>query len=301
MSDSKEATSSSNPYIDFAERVKNLNINLPRSEEIYKVMDSHLRRSGKTRHLFITGPSNVGKTKMAENYIERYPGYTITEEDGTEVDIKPVIYMETPHPFTLMEFYHELLNALDSPRLGGVNKINDIKEKAYHLIERQQVKMVIIDEVNNIQTSPINKSTAMDTIKHMANKTKVTLVLMGTPESKELRLLDEQYKSRYRPYSISRFTECNDEFMLFLTKIEEQLNYPTEIGLGDKETGLPDLLHYQSKGKVGYLVPIIQEAYDLLGVFEDTFNDFNKVKLSPYILNEAYKVIQGDIIDDQLD
>lgn len=297
----KKDSINTNPYYEFAERVKNINIDLPRTEEIYRVMDSHLRRRGKTRHLFITGPSNVGKTKMAENYVKRYPEYTITEEDGTEVDIKPVVYMEAPHPFTISEFYHELINALGSPRLGGVPKINDIKDRAYHLISRQKVKMVIIDEINNIQTSSINKMSAMDTIKHMANKTKVTVVLMGTPEAKELRSLDEQYKSRYRPYSISRFSECNDEFILFLNKIEEQLKYPNKIGIGDINTGLPELLHYQSKGKIGYLVPIIQEAYDLLDVFQDSFNDFNRAKLTPYILNEAYKIIQGDFIDDRLD
>ena len=293
--------STTNPFSEFADRVLNLNVDLPNAESIYKVMDSHIKRIGKTRHLFITGSSNVGKTKMAENYIQRYPGYTLTEEDGTEIDIKPVIYMEAPHPFTLLEFYHELIYALGSPRLGGVPKINDLKVRAYHLIDRQRVKMVIIDEINNIQTSGINKNSAMDAIKHMANKTNVTLVLMGTPEAAELRTLDEQYKSRYRPHSINRFTECNEEFCLYLNRIEEQLKFPKEIGLGDLKTGLPQILHYQSKGKVGYLVPIIQEAYDLLGVFQESFNDFNNAILSPYALDEAYKIIQGDFIDDILD
>ena len=294
-------SSMNNPFSDFATRVLNLNVDLPFAESIYKVMDSHMKRPGKTRHLFITGPSNVGKTKLAENYIKRFPQYTITEEDGTEIDIKPVIYMETPHPFTLLEFYHELIHALGSPRLGGVPKINDLKVRAYKLIERQKVKMVIIDEINNIKTSAVNQSAAMDTIKHMANKTNVTLVLMGTPEAKELRNLDEQYKSRYRPRSIDRFTECDEEFCMYLNQIEEQLKFPKKIGLGDLKTGLPQLLHYQSKGKVGYLIPIIQEAFDLLGIFQESFNDFNNVKLTPYVLDAAYKIIQGDIIDDKID
>lgn len=293
--------STNNPFLDFASRVLNLNVDLPFAESIYKVMDSHIKRPGKTRHLFITGPSNVGKTKLAENYIKRYPKYTITEEDGTEVDIRPVIYMETPHPFTLLEFYHELIYALGSPRLGGVPKINDLKVRVYKLIERQKVKMVIIDEINNIQTSAVNKNAAMDAIKHMANKTNVTLVLMGIPEASELRTLDEQYKSRYRPRSINRFTECNEEFCMFLNEIEEQLKFPQKIGLGDLDTGLPQILHYQSKGKVGYLIPIIQEAYDLLGIFQKSFNNFNDAILSPYVLDEAYKIIQGDFIDDNVD
>ncbi|MFY3792082.1 TniB family NTP-binding protein [Ureibacillus sp. MALMAid1270] len=290
-----------NEYKEFAERVKNLNIVLPEVESIYKVMDSHIKRNGKTRHLFITGPSNVGKTRMAENYIRKYPEYTIVEDDETEIDIKPIIYMETPHPFTLLEFYHELIYALGSPRLGGVPRINDLKTRAYHLISKQKVRMIIIDELNNIQSSPFNKKTAMDAIKHMANKTNVTLVLMGIPEATELRELDEQYKSRYRPRTLHRFKECNEDFCKLLNSIEEQLKFPMKIGLGDISTGLPQILHYQSKGKVGYLVPIIQEAYDILGVFEESFDDFTKAILSPHVLDEAYKIIQGDFIDDNIE
>ncbi|MDC3414770.1 TniB family NTP-binding protein [Terrihalobacillus insolitus] len=290
-----------NPFIEFANRVANLHADLPEVESIYNAMDSHMRIKGKTRHLFVTGPSNVGKTRMAENYRDKHKAYTIDEDDGTEVDLKPVILMETPHPFTFLEFYHELISALGAPRLSGVPRVNDLKNRAYHLIERQKVKMIIIDEINNIMTSGFNNYSAMDAIKHLANKTNVTLVLMGTPESKELRTLDEQYKSRYRLRSISRFSKCDDEFCDYLMKIEEQLEYPNKIGLGNKETGLPQLLHYQSKGKMGFLIPIIQEAYDILGVNNDSFNDFDTVKLTPDVLNEAYKIIQGDVFDDKLD
>lgn len=285
---------------NLGERVLNLRVEHSRITEIYSMMESLIERPGKTRHLFIIGSSNVGKTTMAENFLKKYPGYVAYEDEGTEIDIKPVLYVETPHPFTLMEFYFEILDSLGAPRIGSNYKVNDLKVRVYHLLKLQKVRLIIFDEINNIMSSRINNQEAMDAIKHLGNKTRIPLVLMGTPESKILRSLDEQYKSRYRPKTLKRFEKCDEEFCEFLRKVEAQINPPKPIGLGDLETFYPQLLFEQSKGKVGYLIPIIQEAYGLLGAYDKSCNEKN-LNLSPEILNQAYKIIQGEAFDEELD
>lgn len=144
-----------NPYKEFGERVSNLNIEHPQIREIYRMFDSIVKRPGKTRHLFITGSSNVGKTTLAEKYAERHPKYVEVDEEGTEIDKKPVLIVEVPHPFTLLEFYYEILDALEAPRLLGRPLVNELKNRAYYLIEKQGVKLIIFDEINNIMTSNI--------------------------------------------------------------------------------------------------------------------------------------------------
>ncbi|OXS56427.1 TniB protein [Bacillus sp. V-88] len=285
----------------FGKRILNLRVEHPKMLEIYKIMDSLMMRPGKTRHLFIVGSSNVGKTTLAENYVNKYPGYTHRDGEGTEIDIKPVLYVETPHPFTLMEFYYAIIESLGSPRIETNPKVNELKVRAYHLLKEQKVKLLIFDELNNILTSRINQSEAMDAIKHLANKTGVSLVLMGTPEAKSLRALDEQYKSRYRPKTLTRFEKCDNEFCDFLKKVEKQLSPPIPIGLGEMDAFLPQLLFEQSKGKIGYLIPIIQEAYGILGVFERNFIEKQEAILTPEKLHEAFKIIQGDLFDDILE
>lgn len=282
-------------------RILNLSIEHPKMLEIYKMMDSLMSRPGKTRHLFIIGSSNVGKTTLAENYVKKYPGYTVQDEEGTEIDIKPVLYTETPHPFTLMEFYYAIIESLGAPRIETKPKVNELKVRVHHLLKEQKVKLIIFDELNNILTSRISQIEAMDAIKHLANKTGVTLVLMGTPEAKSLRALDEQYKSRYRPKTLTRFERCNEEFCEFLEEVEEQISPPKHIGLGDMETYIPQLLFEQSKGKIGYLIPIIQEAFGLIGAFDVDIDENSIKEFTPDILNEAYKIIQGDIFDDAID
>jgi Cdc6-like AAA superfamily ATPase len=289
-------------YHPFAKRLLNLNIEHPQIREIYKMFDSVMKRPGKTRHLFITGSSNVGKSTLAEKFLEKYPNYIEVDEEGTEVDKRPVILVEVPHPFTEIEFYHEILDSLGAPRMLGRIYVNDLKVKAYELIERQGVKLIIFDEINNILTSPrISNKTAMDAIKQMANKTKVSLVLMGTPESTELRKEDEQYRSRYRPKVLKRFERCDDQFCEFLKSIEEQINPPKPLYLWDKESGLPQYIHLMSKGKVGYITPLLIEAFSLLGVFDEDFNDFDNLNFNEDVLEEAYQIILGDELDDNIE
>lgn len=285
----------------FAERIRHLNVEHYQVKQIYRMMESIMRRPGKTRHLHIIGSSNVGKTTVAEKFVEKYRGYTLVDEEGTEIDIKPVILIELPHPFTIMEFYQEIIKVLGGIRLKGP-KTGEVKDQAIELIKAQKVKLIIIDEINNILTSrSVTDKEGMDAIKHLSNITRIPLVLMGTPESSKLRELDEQYKSRFRPKTLNRFTKCDEDFCLFLKEIEDQIEPPVPIGLGDMESGIPQVLYYQSKGKVGYLTPIIQEAYNILGVFEDGFNDPTEAVLDIEVLNEAYQIILGDIFDDKLE
>ncbi|MFX3636699.1 MAG: TniB family NTP-binding protein [Candidatus Pristimantibacillus sp.] len=289
----------SNNNHPFVRRLLNLNIEHPQITTIYKIFESMMKRPGKTRHLFIMGSSNVGKSTLAEKFLEKHPEYTDVDEEGTEIDKRPVILVEIPHPFTLKEFYYEVLDSLGTPRLSGRPEINDLKVKAYNLINKQEVKLIIFDEINNILTSSINNKTAMDAIKQMANKTKVPLVLMGTPDSVKLREEDEQYKSRYRPKALKRFEECDDEFCSFLKKIEEKIDPPKPLYLWNDQTA--QLLHYMSKGKVGYITPLLIEAFSLLGVFEKDFDDFDKLTFNADLLDKAYEIILGDALDDDLE
>lgn len=285
-----------------AKRILNLNIEHPQIKEIYRMFDSIMKRPGKTRHLFITGSSNVGKSTLAEKFVEKYPNYIEVDEEGTEIDKSPVILVEVPHPFTETEYYHEVLHSLGAPRMLGRPNINDLKVKTYELIEKQGVKLIIFDEINNILTSPrISNKTAMDAIKQMANKTKVSLVLMGTPESSRLRTEDEQYKSRYRPKTLKRFDKCDNQFCEFLRSIEEQIKPPNPLYLWDKEQGLPQYIHHMSKGKLGYLTPLLIETFSLLGVFDEDFNDLDTINFNEEVLEEAYQIILGDALDDDLD
>lgn len=82
---------------------------------------------------------------------------------------------------------------------------------------------------------------------------------------------------------------------MFLSSIEKQINPIEYIGLGDLETQIPQLFYSMSKGVVSIITRTIQEAYRLLGVFNDDFKDISKAKLNVDTIYIAYKNIVGDM------
>ncbi len=295
-------------YVAFAERIAQLNINHPKVKRICNMLDSIRANrnmgNGKNsaRHSFIIGKSGVGKTIMAKSYAAKYPGYTHIDENGTEIDIKPIVYVELPDPFTIQEFYQTIIAGLCAPQLPGRPTTGDLKRRALKLINDQKVEMLILDEMDYILSSRhVKPIEAMDTIKHIGNMTNISLVCIGTPDASKLRTLNDQYFRRLAPIYLDRFNSVDEEFCSFLHEVEEQLAPPQTIGFGDIGTGLPQLLFGMSRGIVGYLTPTIQEAYRLLGVFDSEFDGSTKIRLSVDILLEAYKNIIGDLTQADLD
>ncbi|WP_312118333.1 TniB family NTP-binding protein [Brevibacillus reuszeri] len=295
-----------NPYREFADRVANLFVVHPRISETWEMFDSkrvmnQAKKSKKSyNHYFMMGPSGVGKTVLSEAYRDRNKEYVLVDDEGTEFDIKPVVYLELPHPFTIQEFYHKIVKALGAPRLPGRPLIGEVKTQAFHLLESQRVEMLILDEIDFILSSKnVSNEEAMDTIKHVGNDANITLVCVGTHRANELRKLDQQYQKRFSPIRLETFKECDDKFLQFLSLIEEQLAPPNPIGLSDSTTSLPEALFQYSFGRPGYLVQSLQEAYRILGVYEPDFNDFSQIDLTGAILKRAFRNVLGDITDDE--
>ncbi|MCX7922291.1 MAG: TniB family NTP-binding protein [Clostridia bacterium] len=293
---------------EFAERVARLNIQHPKVVRICNMLDSiRANRNmgdGKNspRHSYIIGGSGVGKTIMVKGYEARNPGYTRIDEDGREIDIKPVVYVELPNPFTIQEFYQAIISGLEAPQLPGKPTTGELKRQVLKLIKDQGVEMLILDEMDYILSSRHVKTLeAMDTIKHIGNKANISLVCVGTPEAGKLRTLNDQYFRRFTPIYLERFIDCDEEFCSFLNEVEAQLDPWEPIGLGNMNTRLPQLLHRMCKGIVGFLTPTIQEAYRMLGVFDSNFNDYTKIKLKAEVLFEAYSTIVGDLTEEELE
>ncbi|EHI97273.1 TniB family protein [Clostridium sp. DL-VIII] len=285
----------------FAERVANIYIKYPRIQRIYDVLSSMRclgtfnNRNESQSNLFIIGQSGVGKTRMIKRYAEMNKGF-VKIEDGIEYDIKPVVYLELPDPFTLLELYQSIIKALGAPIIMYRPSIGDAKRHAFTLLEKQQVEMLIFDEMDYILSSRyIKPQEAMEAIKHIGNVASTSLVCVGTPQVDELRKLNFQYFRRFPKIELERFNELNDEFCTFLNNIEKQINPIEEIGLGDMETNLPQVFFAMSKGVVSIITRTIQEAYRLLGVFNEDFDDISKAKLSIDFIYAAYKNIVGDI------
>lgn len=291
---------------EFAERLKKLHVESPfvkKTWEIFDSMRAHQKIGDKKRyprHLFLIGHSGIGKSHLINKYMDANAGYTQTYEDGTEIDIKPVIVMEMPNPFTVMEFYQSMVRALGAPTLMGKKTIGDVKRQAFTLIEQQKVEMIILDEMNYIvKGRSMRGDEAMEHIKHVANSAHVSLVCVGTPVIDSLRTSDFQYLRRYPVMRLDRYKECDETFIEFMREMERNLQPPEPIGLGDPDSYLPQLFHNWSKGVIGLVVQILIEAYRLAGLFDLTVEQCPILKIED--LEAAKNNVYGDLIEDELE
>jgi hypothetical protein len=287
-----------------AYRVANINVSYPKIEQVWSVLDSirtqnkHKEGTAKygKRHISVIGPSGVGKSQALLKYEElNRGGTTISENESKEVDIKPVVYMELPDPFTIKELYQQISYALGFPELLRRISIGDAQRQAFHLLKEQGVEILILDELDYVLTSNVSYKAAMNAIKKIANKANITLVLSGTPEVEDLLKINFQNYRRYPKLYINRFEKCDEDWCRLLERMEESLGLANPIGLGDPMTKLPQILHSMSFGLLGILTPVLQEMYSLLGVFDGDHKEIIFTSETIEVLKRAYQNINGDL------
>lgn len=284
---------------ELLKRVRSLNIEHLRYREIWSELDSLRPEEDmhgelfSPRHLFLYGESGVGKSTLLRKYAKRNPGYVDVDEDGTEYDIRPVVYTDLPQPFTMYEFYHQIVNALGAPQAAGT-KVGDVKQQAVELIGQQRVEMLILDEMDFILTSRSAKPIeAMEAIKNLTNIGNISVVCAGTTAAKQLTEINFQYYSRFPSIQLPRFVECDKRFCDLLAKIEEHLDLPNPLGLGDLDVHYPELLHRMSQGVLRPLIHILQRAFTIM-LNEHELDDLDDHELFVNALLTAKKYVLGE-------
>lgn len=283
-----------NEISNLKKRINNLYIEHPAVTRIWNRFDS--MRSDLTttdpgyeiepRHIFVMGDSGVGKTQIATRYKNQNPGNVHVDGDGTEIDICPVVNVKLPYPFTQLEFFQKIITALGAPVFKYNQRVGEVKGRALELLQKQRVELLILDEMNFIVTTTrISNVEGMEHLKDLSN-IGLCLACIGTPLINQLRLMDDQYKSRFESDMIYRF-ELDESFCDFLQRIEEQIEPPYPIGLGDSDTLLPELIHLWTEGTPRKIHKLFKEAYRILGVMDLTCDDLSKAKVTLDVLKEA--------------
>lgn len=288
------------------QRVMSLNIEHLRYREIWTELDSLRpekdmdRELFTPRHLFLYGESGVGKSTLLRRYAVANPGYVDVDDEGTEYDIRPVVYTDLPQPFTMSEFYQHIVRALGAPQLAGV-RVGDVKRQALSLIEQQRVEMLILDEMDYILTSrSVKPIEAMEAIKSLTNIRNISVVCSGTTATKQLSEINFQYFRRFPSVKLPRFDSCGEQFCDLLTKIEEYIAPPEPLGLGDPETYFPQILYQMSQGVLGSLSPVLQRAYRSM-LNENELMELADPELFVNALLSAKKYVLGESEEKFLD
>ncbi|QED46011.1 TniB family NTP-binding protein [Cytobacillus dafuensis] len=299
-----------NPYESFQLKVISIYVEHPDIKEVWNILDNrrtirrlslNIETNESPLNLFIMGKSRVGKTQAMKRYAAANPSYILIENEE-EKDIVPVAYVLLPEPFTKKGFYLRIIKALGAPRMDESKTVEFLQDKAFGLIKKQKVEMIILDELDYILTSThVSKKVAMELIKDLSNSTNVAVVCVGTTATDELRTINAQIMGRFPPRTLKHFSECDDSFIDLLKLIDEKLGVQDIFQFAKEGSKLPILLHRMCSGLVGWLVPIITETFQLVGVFESDFNDFSILKkIDGHVLLKARQNVIGEMTEEDI-
>jgi predicted AAA+ superfamily ATPase len=133
--------------------------------------------------LLITGPTGMGKTTFANAAVRCLSAGVLHTPTS---DKRPVIFVNAPQLSSRGGLATELLIALGdkSPTKG---KIGEKILRIANYCRRQEVKLIIIDEIHDYLPKNVDGSTPTVTfLKQLMNATKVPFLFMGTEKAKRL-------------------------------------------------------------------------------------------------------------------
>jgi hypothetical protein len=221
-------------------------------EKLVKKLDELLYapQTNRISSLLLVGNSNNGKTEMVLNYVESkrkiYENYDVDN---------PVMYVQAPNKASIHELYDSIFMNLYVPYSKSESLV-EREQKIKYYFDRFEIKMLIIDEIQNALIGSITKQREfMSGIKNLSNTLKKPIVLVGTPKGTGLVHNDHQLKSRFVPTKIKNW-EFDDDYFSLLYAIELTLPLKKPSLIYEDEKLAREILEL-SDGLIGDIITII--------------------------------------------
>jgi Cdc6-like AAA superfamily ATPase len=201
-------------------------VNHPKAVEVIKAMNFLVDypRNFRMPNLLIIGDSNVGKTLTANRFTQQHPGYLYEEEESglgmIEKLCRPVIMMQCPYLPSERIFFHNILDVFGLT-YAKTGRIDVVQEKAYGILSRLKVKVVILDEIHHVLSGSAAKQREfLNLLKHLSNELKISIIALGTHDAHYVINSDPQLASRFEKITIPKW-EYNDDYFSLLATLEE--------------------------------------------------------------------------------
>ena len=216
------------------------------------------------RNLLIVGPTNNGKTAIAERFLRDHPQRP--SADG-EHEIFPALLVQMPPAPTVARLYAAILAGLGVP--GALRpRSPDHEGAALHLLRRVECRMLVIDELHNLLAASIPRQhELLNLLRYLGNELRIPLACLGTREAYLAIRSDDQLENRFEPFLLPPW-EDGAEFGRLLASFEAVLPLREPSGLG-----LPAMrasILRRSEGTIGEVAALLAAAAEaaLLGGLE---------------------------------
>jgi hypothetical protein len=208
------------------------------------------------RNLLVVGPTNNGKTVIAEHFLRMHPQHP--SEDG-EHEVIPVLLVQMPPSPTIGRLYAAVLSGLGMP--GTMfGRSPDREAMAMRLLRKVGCRMLLLDELHNLlAASGTRQRELLNLLRYVGNELRIPIACFGTREAYLAIRSDDQLENRFEPFLLPAW-EDGPEFGRLLASFEAVLPLCEPSGLGGPAMRAHILR--RSEGTIGEVAALLAAAME---------------------------------------
>jgi hypothetical protein len=208
------------------------------------------------RNLLVVGPTNNGKTVIAEHFRRTHPQHA--SEDG-EHEVIPVLLVQMPPSPTVGRLYAAVLAGLGMP--GTMyGRSPDREAMAMRLLRQVGCRMLLLDELHNLlAASGARQRELLNLLRYLGNELRIPIACFGTREAYLAIRSDDQLENRFEPFLLPAW-EDGPEFGRLLASFEAMLPLCEPSGLGAPAVRAHVLR--RSEGTIGEVAALLAAAME---------------------------------------
>lgn len=230
----------------------------PTANNILDQLDLLLTYPKKSRMpgMLIVGETNNGKTSLINKFLSM--NKPVRGEDWEETTEIHVISALAPSSPNVSDLYSSILEQFAVPYKNS-DKTAKKEQQIKYYFGLCNLKILIIDEINNILSGPIGKQKVfMNAIKNLSTSLQIPIVLSGVKEALRATNTDNQINNRFKPVFLPKW-QYNKDYLSMLASLEQitPLKKPSKLAQTQKTAEkILDL----SEGYIGEMVDLISAA-----------------------------------------
>jgi len=234
-------------------------INYPRTTQIIQLLKQMMERPKKPRmqNLLIIGDSNMGKTSIIVEFCKLHQDYTLEDEEGMSVVVKPIILAQSPSKADEKGLYISILEKFWTP-FRSTDTLAKLRSQTLYLMRECNVKMLVLDEIHHLLSgTPIQQRTVMQALKSLGNELMIPIIGVGIKSASLVLSSSPELASRFDLITLTKW-ELDKNFRGLLNSFEKRLPLKKASLLSSKEKAT--LLYMISRGNLGNLHRLLIEC-----------------------------------------
>ena len=205
--------------------------------------------------MLLVGPSNNGKSTIAEKFMRQHPRRTSAKGDR---QIVSDLSVQMPPDVTTGRFHALLLDSLGAP-VGQTHAPDRRGARARKLMRKCEVRMLLVDELHNLLCAPVSRQRELlGVLRFLGNDLRIPIVALGTRDAYLALRLDDQLENRFQPFLLPRWGDDTETGRL-LASFESVLPLREPSGLGLRGE-LRSLIVSRSDGLIGEIHHLLTTA-----------------------------------------